>query len=361
MPDYWDAGAGYLTGAWHNKMPVFEDRKTASEAAVFGNMQFTYSTRKSNSVYTDANGQDWVIEVPNRLDLWRDPYDFDPEPRFIRTITNRYHILQPMGLMEIVDPLTPDWPVSTVGVVDDWKIMFVSLLMEPYEVGGFENETIETYLMASDDKGRPGAAHWAITTVRPVCYNTYQRALKDAVELHRIPHSADIAAEMSFRRDLAAYALKQRRETLEQFDAMIKFQMVSNEFDRMLEAAFPYKKEPVDVAQALLIPVGAEGAGVEYKQARAEDAKAWKVKRDQFADDCRTEASSNLERFNDEYPYAANTLWGGFNAITQQANHSTLYRNRQDEAQRQANILWGDRSESMNAAFEEALLIMSNN
>lgn len=359
MPANWCTGAGYMEQAWHGLMPVFTEKLSVSEAMEFGEMNFEYTTQPATSLYIDeATEERHEVVVPGRYDLWRKPYAKDPIPRLIRTIGNRYHVLQPAELASILDPLSTEWPTETVGVLDDWKIMFATLSMQPHAVGGFEKETTQTYLMASDDKGRPGAAHWGIITVRVVCQNTYLAALSSAKEINRIPHNVDVQGELAFRRDLALHALKTRELVLGQFDEMIKFQMTMQQFERMLEGAFPYEAKPRELELAALIPQGASGQGITDMVAKAQVKQEWLDKRNDFANKQRDESKRNLEDFNDNYSYAANTLWAGFNAITQQNNHSTLYRG--NPVKQKVNVLWGDRNDSMNAAFKEAVDILNN-
>lgn len=364
MPDYFNIGAGYQEGAWHNKMIVFNEHLSASQALEYAGMNFNYSLHPAYSEYPYLNDAGEIIDVhripvPRRFDMWREPIPSDPTPRLVRSgIGNRYKMLQHSDLGEILNPLTDEWPVETCAVVKDWQISFITLRMEDYNVAGKDTEKTRTYLHVSDDRSGPGAAFWGVTTIREVCWNTYMAAMSSAREMHRIPHGGDVKRELEFRRDLVVYAQKARQETLNQFERMIVAAMQPEGFDAMLEAAFPYIAEPRELELARLIPVGASSKAIDATKAIAVDKQDWMDTRNTTIGELRLEARSNFARFNDEYSYAGNTVYAGFQAITQTVNHSNIYRG--DTAKQMTNILIGQRGEAMDRAFNVARGLSKN-
>jgi hypothetical protein len=365
MPDYFNIGAGYETGAWHEKMPVFNTPMIASEALEWAGMNFEYSLHPAYSEYPlayDENGKPTEVHripVKNRFDMWREPIPSDPEPRLVRSgIGNRYKMIQHRDLGKILDPVSEKYPVETCAVVKDWQISFITLRMEDYEVGGIETEKTRTYLHVSDDRSGPGAAFWGITTVREVCYNTYMLAMSSAREMHRIPHNGDIHRELEFRRDLMVIAEKERTKALHQFEQMLRTPLTLDGLDSLLVSAFPYVAEPRELELARIIPAGASSKAINATRVVAQDKQDWMDKRNTTIGELRLEARGNFQKLNNEYSYAADTVYGGFQAITQTINHSDVYRG--DKAKQMTNILIGDRGEAMDGAFKQAVALSKN-
>lgn len=355
MPAYFNTGAGYKFQAWHGDMIVFDDDPNVSEAMCRAEMDYEYELTEVYTDYPMLDGTTIRVPMNSSRALMRGPIPSDPEPRFIAYKGNRYKPLQNMMIGRILDPLTTDWHVDTVGVIKDWSITWASLLMEPVDIGGYEQEQTITRLLVSDDKSGPGAAYWGTGLERVVCANTYARFMNSAKELYRIPHTGDPELELNFRRDLAIHAIQSRKHEINNLNAMI-ITPLADTLTAMLEAAFPYETAPRELALVKMIPDTMDTTdtdAVATMVAKAKSKEEWLTTRNEFADKCRAEAAQNLLRFNDEHSYAANTLYAAFQAITQQVNHSDLYRG--DEAQRLASVLWGDRSKSMNAALNVAV------
>lgn len=365
MPAYFNKGAGYKEGAWHGDMIVFNEHLSATQAIEYAGLNFDYSLHPAYSEYPikmDDDGnilESYRIPVPRRFDLWREPIADDPEPRLVRSgIGNRYKLLQHSDLAEILDPLTDDMPVETVAVVKDWQITFITLRMPDYQVGGNEKENTRTYLHISDDRSGPGAAFWGITTVREVCWNTYMAAMSSAREMHRIPHNGDVKRELEFRRDLAVLAHNARKETMEALERMMIAALDNVGFESMIEAAFPMVKEPRELELVRAVPDGVTSKAIEATKVVAQDKQKWMDTRNDNINDLRIETRNNYMRFCDEFPYAANKVYGGFQAITQTVNHSNLYRG--EDMKQYTNILIGDRGEAMDRAFNTAKGLSKN-
>lgn len=360
MPAYHNASAVFQNQSWHNESIVFNEPLTAEEAMILCGMNYEYSLQQNYSIYNEKLADGSQVEIArspaNTNTLWRGPRG-DEGPIALRTVGSRYTVIQNMDMARLVNPIVADFPVETVGVVNNWQTTFVTLMMEPFDVGGYDSEAHTARLMISDDKRKPGAAFWSEVYNRVVCANTYAQAMRGAKEIHRIPHNSNVQDEIGFRVEMVAFALAERQKTIEQFNTMIKSKITEQQAAEIFGIAFPMKMRE-DVRQINLIeavPVGAEGMYIDRMAVQADVKEAWLDKRNEFINKQRTETELAYKQFNDEFPYAAQTAYAALQAVTWQTNHSDLYRDGKDQVQGWSAVMLGDRRDNANAAFGAAL------
>lgn len=357
MPANFNTGAGYMTGAWHNDMKVFQERLSVSEAMVYADMDYDYHKVPNRSVYVDDDGKEYYSNEDDNTSytIWRSPTSVDPKPICLnRSVGKKYSILQNMDIARLLDPLTPDWPVETVGVLHDWKVTWATLLMEPFDIGGQEQEAHKIWLMVSDDKRKPGAAFWGHVVQRIVCANTYQAAFASAKEMTRIPHSSNVELEIGFRADLARHAIEERKRTIDQFNAMIKAKITEQQAELIFADVFPFKAQSRESKLINAVPDGVTGQYVDRMALAANEKEKQEAIRNEFATTQRNEALLAYRQFNDEFSYAAETAYAAFQAVTWQTNHSNIYRG--DDL---TSVLFGDRQEYGKKALVAALQYVS--
>lgn len=360
--DYFNQGSAYQEQAWHGKMTVFNEELNVSQAMAIAGMDYEFELHPVYSEYPIHNEQGEVIDtyripVERRFDMWRSPIPTDDMPRLVRSgIGNRYKVLQHKDMAEILDPLCDIMPVETVMVIKDWQISVVTLRMEDYNVGGNEREAIRSYLHLSDDRGTPGSGFWGVVGVREVCHNTYMRAMATAKEMHRIPHGKGMKQELAFRRDLVMLAQQERVMAMQELDVMFRTAIAQTDAESLFAAAFPKKDTARLLELVKVVPDQATSAAILGMQDAAKDTGKALAKRNATMDDLIKEAQFNFEKWNDEQDYAANTVYGAFQALTQTVNHSDLYRG--NDFKQYVSIVMGDRGEAMDRAYDVALQLI---
>lgn len=359
MPAYFNQGVGYQEGAWHGDMIVFNEPLNVSQAMSMAGMDYEFELHPVYSEYPIRNEAGEVIDthripVERRFDMWRNPIPSDDTPRLVRSgIGNRYKVLQHRDIANILDPLCDIMPVETCLVVKDWQISIVTLRMEDYYVGGNEREAIRTYLHLSDDRSTAGSAFWGVATVREVCYNTYMRAMSTAKEMHRIPHGKGMQQELEFRRDLVLHVHAERKAAMMELDQMFRTAITQTDAERMFSAAFPKKDTARMLELVRVVPEGASSIAIDGMKDRAKDTEKGLDQRNAVSEALIKEAKDNFARWSDEQPYAAMTVYGAFQALTQTVNHSDLYRG--NDLKQYVSLVQGDRGEAMDRAYAVGL------
>jgi hypothetical protein len=225
--------------------------------------------------------------------------------------------------------------------------------MEPYDVGGNPNETHNSFLLVADERNGKSAIFWGTTHVRVVCSNTFALA-KQSSSLLKISHMGDPSDQLKLRRDLVTHAIKERKETVKSLNYLFTKKVAQDQVNQVLESAYPLPKEPKSVKMFNEI---AELDTDAYNRLRSKSLVAeetWKS-RVQATLGHRSAAMNFFNKFNDEQPYAANTGYALFNAITEEINHGDLYRG--DDVSKAKRVVFGDKSKQMWDAYNTVLTV----
>ena len=359
MADYFMTGSFRDKGSWHGKEMqntaggIFTGQTTIMEQMEKSNMLYTVHKCPAEFVLPDGTR----MQDGGRFGLIREATVWDTEPRRLRVVGNRYEPLQNIQLGAIFEPLQKDWPLESIMVLKQGAITAFELKMDPFDVGGMEQEAHESYFLVSNDHTM-NSIYMGETFVRVVCWNTYSLALGgDAKTFAKIPHSTDVQLEMAFRAAVMERAIERRKEEQHVLNSMFRTPVDKAGLANIIEAAYPM---PQKGRRARLVEsIGAdmpEGDIVDafMNEATSEqglfEVAVERVKRQ------REEVASNFGKFNDEHDYAANTLYAAFQAVTETVNHSSLYTGSAEKGV--VSLLAGQKRKSNEDAYKAAVALL---
>jgi len=293
----------------------------------------------------DGDANLFALAIPNQ--------DWQDEPVFFnRTVGKRYQPMQNARLAELVEGLANFWPTEGVMMLKNGEITVVQLKLDEYYIGERQEEKHISYLVVAIDYTQ-GGIMWLETDVRVVCWNTYSMSLA-AIDKLRIPHSGNADATLGFLAKVQEKTVEAQLQRVEDLNALFKAPMTTEQFAGIVEAAVPDPKESSRMKIAQLD--AAAGIGGELGKnffALVEKDKAnneWKEGR---AAKLRKEIGGNLSKFNDNHPYAANTLYAGFQSVTDLFSNSDSFTGA-DEKKAISRVL-GNNKALVESAYAQAL------
>jgi len=350
MADYFNTGAMRDTPSWHGKELEIDGGIFTGAISIYEQAKKVGMVYKVHKLPVAVNLPDGTQKaVGSRFMLMREPTDWDRDWRHLRTVANRYTPVQNEELIKLVESLNKDWPLETMGVVKDGQIVFFELALDPYDVGGNANETIAPFYLLGNDHTQ-GSAFQGLTGVRVVCFNTWQMATGGDTIL-RIPHNSDVQLELDFRVALINFAIKARKNQQQALNKMFSRKLQKGELNGVVEKVFPYPLE--GRATKMLVDVPIDAVGEVFDNVRDKATKEYAIYQSnrQLADNRRGAVAEAYVQFGDEQPYAGDTAYALFNAITQVTNHSNLFTG--DAAKNQVSLYFGQKKQMNNVAWTE--------
>lgn len=286
--------------AWHNLGVTVEGLMTTQEAL------------------TQAELADWNVKVePLTVEL-SDGTKHELDGKYITTrmkngvrepiatVGGRYTAIQNETAFawadNIIDNAEAQW--DTAGALGKGERVFGSLLLPRTVVideKGIADKT-ETYLMiaTSHDGTLPVTA--AVTPVRVVCQNTLNIALKGAANKYKVRHTESSEYNMDNARKALNVTFKYMDEFEKEAKALYETSMTSNEFDRLIAAAFGSQPD--------------EKVNDEGKVLNAAAVTRWDNRRDALHDLLDGDTCKGINK----------SWWGGFNAIDEYFDYERSYR-----------------------------------
>jgi phage/plasmid-like protein (TIGR03299 family) len=326
--------------AWHKKGKTFEAPLGAEEAIIAGDMDIPYELQP----VAVKIGDRWV-EQKNKVAVVRAPTHDDDVSRIFGYVNPDYGLLQNVDIGKILNPLTEEWPVETVGMLYEGKKIFITMKSGERDVNG---DPVEQYFLFTDSKTGNEAAKFAFTPVRVVCKNTLIVGLRQAVIVANLTHHSQIADELKWRTGL----LEQMQETqaliMENFEAMARCNITERQAKEIFEAAYPM---PVKSARLQLAEeTGETSDAIDKELARH-------VRWTEIVEKRRTDTMTVYEKFNDEVEAdVQKTAWAAYNAVVEWED----FRGTGNIMALQS-ALFGDRASKKKNAFAKALSITLKN
>jgi phage/plasmid-like protein (TIGR03299 family) len=326
--------------AWHGLGQTFDAPIGALEAIETGGMDFEVSLEPIRV----RLGSEYKA-VDDKVAIVRHPTDDDNRYRVFGYASPNYGLLQNRTIGEILDPLTEQWPIETVGALKLGKTLFLTMKAGSQDVAG---DPVEQYFLFTDTKTGSKAAQFAFTPVRVVCQNTLTLGLGQAVITATLPHHEDVQDELDWRVALLSQMQEAQVLAMTNFDQMAAAQLNSVQVNRIFNAAYPYPTKPrkLEIAEAL-----AEDDDLRFD---ADDAKSWLKLVVDRAEKRREAVKEVYAKFNDEITPKAlsGTAWAAYNSVVEWED----FRGKETEGSLYA-ALFGERARNKKAAFAEAVKI----
>ncbi len=259
--------------------------------------------------------------------------------------TGDYQPLQNHELFHLLDPLTQQWPVETLGALGNGETVFVTLAAGSAEVGGDE---VRQYLLASNWHDGTTALKIAATPVRVVCMNTLIMGLEKASIRESVTHTRQILREAQLATQLVAEVRRTQDAAVTALRELVKITVPGAKMASILAAVYPEKAEPARLVRM----ERAKKSGNLLTDEEVAEALNMRIDVEQQrkrAIDLRLATLDRLEAFNDSRPKVANTAWAVYQAVTELEN----YRVGGNDQQAARSILFGERGNRMAIAYRE--------
>lgn len=303
--------------AWHNIGQVINGNMgTASD--VIRSAGLDYQVHKIESVVEIPTPFGVSLTRTGQYALMREPTADDDQWRFFGHVSQSYEVINNLDIAEILDPLTQQWPVETVGALGYGESMFIALKVQGGRVE-IKGDEIEEYFLINDNKDGRSGLKVAFTPIRVVCQNTLISGLRQASIGVSLAH-LDTARTLRWRVDLLNKLTVSMDSTVDVFRKMAEKVLKSSAIEATFKAAYPGPSKPskVELMEELndQYESGSQAVLGSHYEEMEQLSQTWKYYCD-MADARRREAKLRLERFNDEFPQTANTAWAVYNAVVE--------------------------------------------
>lgn len=336
-----DRFLGKREPAWHGLGTTFEDPISASEAVQRAGLDYRVDVVPAGF---QVDGR-WVES--DKGAIVRQPTADDPQHRLFGYASRDYQVFQNTELARVVDALTNEWPVETVGALGLGETMFLTLDAGGGKVG---DEDVHQFFLISDNKTGTRSLRVAFTPVRVVCQNTLVSGLRAATVNAAIPHTLGAKSDLDFRVRMMSEMRKAQLSTLEAMSALTTKKLVAAQVEAVLVAAYPDppRSAKVELHRELTEQVaGLEGFTPEQVASLLKVSE----RRDYYVDRAvgfRDAARELFGKFNDEHPAYAFTAWAVWNAVVETED----YRRGSDSIGESA--VFGIRAAAKARAFQAA-------
>lgn len=301
------------------------------------------------TVVAQGTPQQKVLRVPDQVALVRRPLGDDPDHRLLGTASEDYAIMQRLRLAEILEPLSREWPVESVGLLGQHgETIFFALQAGVTDVAGDE---IKDFFVLSDTQLPGTALRMMHTPVRTVCQNTYDAGVRAASLSFRIPHlSASFEQQTTLIVEMMARMRGVMLTSSQVFGKMAETPVTADETTKVVTYAYPDPPVPLKARVRLQLET-AFGPGIgDLDDATREAMRRYDAGMAR-AETNRTQVAQLVERFNDEYPRAARTTWAVYNGVVEFADHRVGFRERESTRERGRSALFGSRADEKARAF----------
>lgn len=339
-----DRFMGFREPAWHHLGQVFDEPITATQACERSGADIPYTTHP----LIVADFPDLEVK---QVAIIRHPVPDDNQYRVMGYASPDYTVLQNMDIAKILDPLTDEWPVETIGVLSMGSAIFFTLDAGTTTIGG---EDVKQFFLVSDYKTGKDSLRIAYTPTRVVCWNTLISGLSAATVTSSIPHSRRVKDELDFRVQLMSQMRKSQQQVNERMQLLTKQRIVAEQVAEIIETAYPLPRRPRTLA--MMDDIGDAVNMLAEKQQKflqRMDSKA-EYERDRIIG-FRDLATQAYLRLNDEYPKIAETPWAAYNAVVECED----YRIGKDKDIFEST-LFGKRAAVKVRAFDSAFAISQN-
>ena len=308
-----------------------------------------------------ANGLDFEVETApvvikyngrqletDRVAIIRPEYQGEPEV-VIGYASPKFVPLQNKELFEMLDPISKEWPVDTLGVLPAGDGIFMALFAGSGEIVPGEN--IEDYFLVKSVQNGGSALQIMYTGFRTRCSNALPVATRSAAVKARIVHTAGVQVRTANAVKLLADMKLARERMRKMYTQLAMTHIIESQVDDIIKAAFPDPKlgnnarliEGLDEDILAAAPAGIIDSGT-HDVARYDYAMSRIL-------EFRSTTKGLYNRITDEYPEIAGTAWAAFNAVTESAD----YRRGNSIESVSMSTLFGSRAAEKTRAFTRAM------
>jgi len=282
------------------------------------------------------------IDDTSKYAIYRKPTKQDKKYRQISDRVGKdYEILQPSQLAKILDPISKQYPVETIGVDGNGKKLYMTLNLGNSKIA---NEDHELYWLIVDSRDGQGKFHMAFTPIRVVCQNALVSARDSASITLALNHRKGIHSEVRDFSRMFNQLLTKQEDTIQTMNSMATNKLKKKDVTEIIEYAYQEPK----VSQRINNRKNLEMSPKMIKK-QLEDFSVHEKKKSNVQI-IRDNAMDRYNVFNEEHPKLARTSWAIYNAIVETED---FRRNRGNSAN--GFLPNGERAINKMRAFSKAL------
>lgn len=341
--------------AWHGLGTTLQEDEvmTVSEAMV--NLDISYTIDQIPMFFRANNKYGFLEEYPTGKLVNVRSATFDSDPKVLGVVSNNYKLLQPTDLAKILDPVSRQHKLETIGSLKEGKGLFMTFKVEESKIAG---EDHVLYWLVYDNFDGSGSMTMAFVPVRVVCQNTLNAALNSSKVSIDMPHKGQFAEDVDLFTRVFAQMGDVQGTVMDEMNAMANpnISLSNQQIDYILWQAYPDAPTP----QGLTITGDIRSGDVDANtyaevQERRNDLLLQKSKDQDQVNLRRSGALYAYNEFNDSFPRLARTPWAIYNAIVETED----FRKGLSPQGNMTTFIKGDRVSTKRKAYTAALEFVS--
>lgn len=328
--------------AWHNIGTVFTESLKVVDAVKRSGLD--YDVSKVQITLPFGIGQ------IQRFALIRQPTSDDPQARFFGIVGPQYQPLSNLDIAEIIEPLSDQWPLETMGALGFGETVFITLDAGDDEVQG---DQIRKYFLITDDKGGGKSLRIAFTPVRVVCGNTLILGLQTAILTVGLRHYSTVNRNLKFQVALMQQLQHMQTQTMADLKELAMKKIINEQLDSILRAAYPtHEDRTFNSLLAKEVPL--DNISGDLLKDIIQKADYAQISHENFIEKqihLRHSTRELYNKINDEFPKIAETAWAAYNAVVECED----YRKGKNVP---VNTLFGPRAATKARALAAAIQVL---
>lgn len=282
------------------------------------------------------------IDDTSKYAIYRKPTKQDKKYRQISDRVGKdYEILQPSQLAKILDPISKQYPVETIGVDGNGKKLYMTLNLGNSKIA---NEDHELYWLIVDSRDGQGKFHMAFTPIRVVCQNALVSARDSASITLALNHRKGIHSEVKDFSRMFNQLLTKQEDTIQTMNSMATNKLKKKDVTEIIEYAYQEPKVSQRINNRKNLELSPNMTKKQLEDFSVHEKKQSNVQI------IRDNAMDRYNVFNEEHPKLARTSWAIYNAIVETED---FRRNRGNSAN--GFLPNGERAINKMRAFSKAL------
>ena len=304
--------------AWHNLGTIVDGAMNTQQVIELANLN--YEVAKTHLVAAEeVDGVTHYMDVPNRVATYRkDTKDV------LGIVSDRYEIVQNLDAFGFFDAIVDAGEAifETAGVLGKGEKIFVTAkLPEDLLVGG---EKCEKYVILTNSHDGSSSIIAGFTTVRIVCQNTLNVALRNMSNKVSIQHKLGAKERLSEAYRVLDISSKYTQEVYESFNRMVDVKMDDEQLRKY-------------IADTMKPQVQSEEESTRFKN---------------LTNSIFNFAKTHPTQVTDE---ANGTLWGAYNSISGYYNYIKKYPTAEAKFK---NTMFGADNNRIVKAYDKAMLLV---
>lgn len=232
---------------WHNLGIITEGAQTAEDALRLAQLDWNV-TKSDDPVQVAVPVADGVqmVTVADKFMTYRDHPKLGLQG--LGVVGKQYEVIQNSEAFDFLNHLVDESGAvfETAGSLNGGRQVFMSMRMpKSIELAGGQ-DVVDMYLMATTSHDGSRAFTAAVTPIRPVCKNTVNLALSQAVSSWYVRHTTNVQGKIAQARETLGIVFAYAEEFQSAVDALASSQFSDKEFDKFLESLITEPKNKTD-------------------------------------------------------------------------------------------------------------------